>query len=293
MKASSLSTAITRIKRSPYQAIAAISVMTLTLFLAGVFIIIAAGSHAIIRFFESQPQVIGYYKSSITPPESEVDALISKIKSLSFVKSVQYTSKEEALKNYTQANLNSPLLLQGVTSNVLPASIEVSATDPKYLKQIADELAKDASISEVQFPEDIVAPFTLWTRSIRIVGIALVGVHVLVTFLVILLIMSVKVVSRKDEIVTFKLLGATNWYISWPFVLEGFIYGLSGAILAWGTAYLVLLYSMGFLVTFLAGTPILPPPLWFMFSVLGLEVLLGALIGGMGGLVATSRFLKK
>jgi cell division transport system permease protein len=118
MKASSLSTAITRIKRSPYQAIAAISVMTLTLFLAGVFIIIAAGSHAIIRFFESQPQVIGYYKSSITPPESEVDALISKIKSLSFVKSVQYTSKEEALKNYTQANLNSPLLLQGVTHQV-------------------------------------------------------------------------------------------------------------------------------------------------------------------------------
>jgi cell division transport system permease protein len=127
---------------------------------------------------------------------------------------------------------------------------------------------------------------------VRYVGIALVGAHVLITFSIILLIISIKVASRRDEISILQLVGATRGYIQAPFVIEGILYGVTGGIFAWGIAYLVLLYSMPFLVTFLAGIPILPPPILFMFEVLLGEIVLGAIIGGFGGLAAVRRFLK-
>lgn len=287
------SIALTRIRRSPYQASAAVLIMTMTLFLAGSFFIIAAGSEAILKFFESRPQVIGYFKPEISPDSNYIASLSTKLQSTGLVDKIQFTSKDQAFQIYTTANLNSPLLLEGVTAGLLPASIEVSSTRPDSLKTIAEELKKESDISEVQFPEDIVAPFVNWTKSVRIIGTSLVGVHVFITLSIVMLIISVKIASRREEITVFQILGATSAYISWPFIIEGFLYGLAGGFLAWGIAYLALLYSMGFWVGFLAGIPILPPPIWFMLSVLGGELALGAFIGGLGGLFAVHRFLKR
>ena len=107
-----------------------------------------------------------------------------------------------------------------------------------------------------------------------------------------MLIIGIKVANRRDEIVIIQLVGATPGYIAAPFIWEGLLYGLIGAVLAWGTAYLVLLYSTGFLIGFLAGIPILPIPVLFMFEVLGGTIALGALVGGLGGLLAVGRYLK-
>jgi cell division transport system permease protein len=100
------------------------------------------------------------------------------------------------------------------------------------------------------------------------------------------------VASRREEINILQLVGATRGYVGAPFIIEGILYGIIGGVIAWGIAYLVLLYSMPFLVTFLAGIPILPPPVTFMLEVLASELGLGAVIGGLGGALAVSRFLK-
>jgi len=189
-------------------------------------------------------------------------------------------------------NKNDPLLLEAVTASMLPASIEVSATRPEDLKTIADLLKQEEDIEDVRFAEDIVSNIAKWTRSVRIVGISLVGTHIAITFITILLIISIKVSVRREEIYLLQLLGASTGYIAAPFVWEGILYGITGAFVAWGASYLVLLYSTPFLVTFLAGVPVLPVPFWFMAAVLCGCVVLGALIGAIGGLVATKRFLK-
>ena len=98
--------------------------------------------------------------------------------------------------------------------------------------------------------------------------------------------------GRKDEINVMQLIGAKSSYIASPFIWEGFWYGVTGAVLAWGIVYLVILYSMGFLISFLGNIPILPPPVLFMFEVLGGSVLIGGFIGGLSGLMAVGRFLK-
>ncbi len=281
-----------RIQRSPYQAISAISIMTMTLFLACAFFLVAAGSQAVLRYFETRPQVNAFFKHDVVPDPAQIDVIKSKLNSTGHVESVKYVSKEEALIIYKDLNKNDPLLLEAVTANMLPASVEVSATDPKYLKDLAEILKKEEGIDDVRFAEDIISALSTWTNSVRIIGLSLVGAHIFIAFTTIILIVGTKVAARREEITLLQLVGATRGFISAPFVWEGVIYGVIGGFLAWGIAYLILLYSMGFLVGFLAGIPILPPPILFMFEVLLGNMILGSVIGAFGGWLAVKRFLK-
>ena len=281
-----------RIRRAPYQAMAAILVMTMTLFLACAFFLIAAGSQAVLKYFESQPQVNAFFKDDLVPSPQQIELIRANLEATNLTSTIKYVSKEEALKIYKDLNKSDPLLLEAVTEKMLPASIEVSTTKPEDLKTIAELLKKQEGINDVEFAEDVIASLSNWTKSVRIVGTALVGSHIFITFLVIVLIIGLKVSAKRDEIHTMQLVGATSGYIIGPFVSEGIIYGLTGGFIAWGTAYIILLYSTGFLVSFLGSIPILPIPIEFMAAVLGGMLTLGVLIGGLGGWLAVQRFLK-
>jgi len=285
-------TAWQRIRRSPYQSIAAVSIMTMTLFLACVFSLIAVGSQAVLKFFESRPQVNAFYKSDVIPQPQDIERIKAQFESTGKISSFKYVSQEEALNIYKELNKSDPLLLEAVSIGMLPASIEVSAQNPNDLQSVADDLRKETGIEDVRFAGDVVASLTRWTNSVRIIGLSLVGTHIVITFIIIILILGIKIATRKEEISTLQLLGATPGFISAPFIYEGFLYGVWGAILAWGITYILLLYSMGFLVSFLSGVPILPPPILFMIELLGVQLALGAFVGGLGGIIATKRFLK-
>jgi cell division transport system permease protein len=287
-----LKTATQHIRRSPYQTFAAVSIMTMTLFLACIFALIAAGSQAVLTYFERRPQINAYFKLDYLPKPEEIAVLEQKYLSTGKIDSFKYISKEEALKIYSDLNQNDKLLLEAVTSSMLPASLEISAKKPTDLAQLSDNLKSEEGIEDVRFAEDIVKELTKWTRSVRVIGASLVGVNVVITLSIILLIISIKIANRRDEITTLQLIGATPGYISAPFVWEGVLYGVSGAFIAWGVSYLILLYTMGFWVGFLGGINILPPPFWFMSALLGAMLALGILVGSLGGVIATRRYLK-
>lgn len=280
----------TRIRRSPYQALAAVAVMTLTFFIASVFILTAAGSQAILRYFETRPQVTAFFKDEVTM--TQVDTLKAKLVETKKVKEMKYISKEEALAIYREQNKDNPLLLEMVTANILPASLEVSTVDIAYLGEVAEILRQQPGVEEVIFQEDVVQALHKWTTTLRKIGVGLIGSLGLVSFLIILIIIGMKVAMRRTEIEILQLIGASSWYIWVPFVFEGIFYGAVGAILAWLISYLLLLYSTPFLVSFLAGIPILPVPVLFMLAVLGIEILAGALIGTLGSLLAVKRYLR-
>jgi len=280
----------TRIRRSPYQALAAVAVMTLTFFIASVFILTAAGSQAILRYFETRPQVTAFFKDEVTM--AQVDTLKAKLVETEKVKEMKYISKEEALAIYREQNKDNPLLLEMVTANILPASLEVSTVDISYLGEVAEILRQQPGVEEVIFQEDVVQALHKWTTTLRKIGVGLIGSLGLVSFLIILIIIGMKVAMRRTEIEILQLIGASSWYIWVPFVFEGIFYGAVGAILAWLISYLLLLYSTPFLVSFLAGIPILPVPVLFMLAVLGIEILAGALIGTLGSLLAVKRYLR-
>lgn len=292
-----IGTALTRMRRSPYQSFAAVSIMTMTLFLASVFTLLAAGSQAVLRHFETRPQINAFFKQAYVPNPQEVERITAQLEATGKVETVKYVSKEDAYRIYKDLNSTDPLLLEAVTSSMLPASIEVSAKDPKFMGELASSLKQEANIDDVRFAEEIVGVLTMWTNAVRVIGLSLVGSNVLITFLIIILIIGIKVANRREEITTLQLLGASRGYISSPFIYEGVLYGLIGAFLAWGTTYLIVLYSTSFWKSFLGEIPLLPQPillnlLYVMLQLLGAMMLLGSVVGGLGGIIAARRFLK-
>lgn len=278
------------ISRSPYQAIAAVLVVSLSFFLISVFFLLGLGSHKILQYFESRPQVTAFLKDEIKPQETEF--LKSKIESMPRVKNVSFISKEDALKIYKEQNKNNPLLLEMVTAKILPASLEVSTEDLASLKTIAEELKKEKFVEDVIFQEDVIVSLSSWMLTLRQIGLVVAVFLLFISVLIILVILSMKISQRKEEIEILKLLGASSWYIRLPLYFEGMIYGMVAAIVSWGLSYLSILYASPFLIKFLSGIPLFPVPPIFMLELLGGLVVLGVAVGFVGSFLAVSRFMR-
>lgn len=278
------------IRRSPYQALAALTIMVLTFFVVSVFLLLSFGSEKILDYFETRPQITAFLKDEAT--QEEIENLKDRLLNTDKVANLQYISKEEALAIYREQNKDDPLLLELVTADILPASLEVSAVDSLSLPELAEILKGAEEVEEVLFQEDVVATLTFWTQMIRKAGLILIAFLILVSLLVVLIIVSMKISLKKEEIEILRLLGASGGYIRNPFLLEGAFYGVFGAGLAWGLVYLCLLYATPFLTSFLGEISLLPVPLWFMLALLGSESLLGVLIGSLASFLAVHRYLR-
>jgi len=278
------------IRRSPFQALAAVAVLTVTLFIATVFSLTTFGSHQILNYFETRPQVTAFFQDSAT--DLDIKTLKSDLEAQEFVSQVKFISKQEALAIYQQQNRDDPLLLEMVTAEILPSSLEVSGISAQVLPQIAEVMSGRAGVEEVVYQKDIVESLKSWTNALKIAGLSLVIILLLTSVLIIMVIVGMKIAARRYEIEILNLLGASSWYIKNPFVIEGAAYGITSAIIAWGTAYIVLLYSTPFLTSFLGQVPLLPVPIGFMLLLLLFQMFLGSLIGALGSLFAVRRFLK-
>lgn len=285
-----LSTTYKHMRRTPYQALAAVTVLTVTFFIATIYFMVMVGSEQVLRYFETRPQVTVFFKDQTG--EEQMRSLENEARTHPGVASVTFISKERALEIYREQNKDEPLLLEMVTAEILPASLEISATDVSYLPEIAAIVSGREGVEEVVYQEDVIRTMTSWTRFIRLTGIALLGFLAGTATLIILIIVGLKISARRTEIEILRLLGATNWYILGPYLMEGITYGLLGAVFAWGAAYVLLLYATPFLISFLGDIPMLPVPFLFMAALLGGLILSGSLIGSLAALLAARRFLR-
>ena len=285
----SLSTARRNIRRSPYQAFAAILIMTLTFLVVSFFTFLLVGSSKIVNFFESKPQVTAFFKNDA--PQADINGLENQLSKSGKVASIKYLSKEDALKIYREQNKDDPLLLDLVTADVLPASFEISAIQIEDLGGISDTLKKSSIVSEVIYQKDVVSALTSWTNAIRKIGVALIVFLSLVSIFIMVTIIGIKISQKKEDIEIMKLIGATNWYIRWPFIIEGIFYGVIGALIGWSISTATLLYAP-FLESFLKGIPIVPVPTMDLLILLGLELLLATLLGVISSFLAVLRYLK-
>lgn len=286
-----LKTALINIRRTPYQAFIAIVMMTLTFFVSYSLSIVLIGADKILQFFESRPQVIGFFQ--ITSNQSEISNFVEEIKTKEFVSNVKVVSKEEALELYKKENKDNPLLLELVTADILPASIEVSATDIAHLPEIEEYLNDDPVIEEVVLQKDIIDTLISWTNSIRSLGLVIIAVLAVTSFFVISIVIGFKAANKKMAIGIMSLIGATPSYIVLPFMYEGSIYAILGSALGWLGMYLVLLYTSGWLQKFLGNIITLPLPSEIFVMQLGIGTAIGIFFGSLASLTAVKRMIKK
>ena len=283
-------TTLKNIRRSPYQAFAAILIMTLTFLVISFFTFILVGASSIVNYFESKPTLTAFFKNEAK--EEEIKALEESIKATDKVASVKFVSKKEALQIYREQNKDDPLLLDLVTEDILPASLEISAVKIEDLSDIHDTLKGYPIVSEIIYQKDIVSALTSWTNALRKIGIAIIAILALVSIFIMGVITGVKISQKKEDIEIMKLIGASSWYIRWPFILEGVFYGVVGAFLGWGIASLSLWYSGPYLEFFLKGIPIFPISFIFLLGLLGMELIIAVVLGAFSSFAAVLRYLK-
>jgi cell division transport system permease protein len=280
------------IRRTPYQALAASMVMFLTFLVLSIFLLIALGSQQILKFYESKPQAIAFFKDGTT--DNDIKVIENELFQTGKITEFKYVSKEDALEIYRDRNKNNPLLLELVTANILPASLEISTYRPEDLKDIAEVVKKEPVVEEVVFPEDVVASLSSATRLIRTVGSTVVAFLITFSTLIIVMIIGFKIRIKRDEIAIMKLMGATTWFIRMPFITEGIVYTISGAFLGWVVSMASLWYLAPVIQNSLGevSAVIFPVSPLIIIGLLGLEIILAILVGMVGSFIAVRRYLR-
>ena len=292
-----------RLRRTPYQSGAAILTMTLTFLVASMFFVLAAFSGSILSYFETRPQIIAYFTDK--KDEAEIKELEARLYQTEKVSNVRYISKEEALSIYKEDNKNDPLLLEMVTADILPASLEVQTKDPQFLAEISSMLGKEKEVEEVKYQQDIVDTLLSWTSEVRKIGIVTVMLFGINALIVLITIIGMKIALSRDEIDILKLIGATGWYIKKPFIFQGLAYSLIGAIVSAIITGAALYYISPMLSGFLRNinklsfisysgfeVTVWPLSIGFIISIFIVNLGLGIAVGIIGSLFALRRFLK-
>lgn len=280
------------LRRAPFQSLAAVLVVVSNFLVISAFVFLMLSFATVLDYLESRPVIEAFLKDGFE--QTEVEELMGKIREIEGVRQVRFISKEEALKIYREDNKDDPLLLEMVTAEILPASIEVSAEKPAVLQRVAEELKKKEGLFlEISFQKDIVERLTQLVILFEKVGIFLISFLTLTSFFIIMVITGMKVTLRKKEIGVLKLLGAGNFYIYFPFVLEGIWYGFLGAVIGWGVVFFAGLQIRSRLAPFFGNIPFYPPGLYPYLLVLALEAGGGVLVGLVSAFLAVRRHLKK
>jgi len=286
----SIKTMWKHVRRSPYQALAAILIMSLTFLSISFFSFVIFGSSRVISYFESKPQVTAFFKEDAT--QENIDGLADAVKQSGKVASVKFVSKQEALELYKRQNQDDPLLLDLVTEDILPASLEIATTRIEDLNDVSTQLQQSPFVSEVVYQKDVVDTLSSWIGALRKIGLVLTILLATVSVFIMVIIIGFKISQKKDEIEVMRLLSATKWYVRWPFLLEGIFYGVIGALIGWVISTGTLLYATPLLESFLKGIPLLPVSPLFLIVLLVAELVLAVILGAFSSFLAVLRYLK-
>lgn len=284
-------TALVAIRRSPYQSLITLFILTITFFIAYCFSLLSVGSARILSFFETQPQVIAFLK--LDSSTEELQQIAKHMEQQDYVEQVTIVTQAEALEIYRQDNQDDPLLLELVTAEILPASVEVAARNPKDLELIRSELGKQAAVESVELQEDVIGNLIRWTNALRLVGLFLLGTLGLISFLMIMTTISMRIAAKRKSMQIMKFIGASNAYVGRPFMLEAVLTALFASGVAFALYYGLLLYLNPWLADFLAGIVAWPPTLEFYAYQLAAGLGAAFLLGLVASSLALSRMLKK
>lgn len=289
-------------RRAPYQTLAAMMVLFFTLFLSSALFVSLSFVNGLLGYVETRPQVTVYFRTQT--PETEISKVREELINSGKVESIKYVSKEDAYQIYRNVNKDNPLLLEMVSSDILPPSLEIYAKKPVYLPEIADYLQNKSGVDEVNFQKDIVNRLLTLTTILRRVTVLFFGFLILMSIVVLTTTTLFKIALKKNEIEVLQLLGASSFYIRKPFLNEGIFLGSFTSLLSFGILTLILVYLNPFLSSYLRGIPNLtysffglqltvwPLNPLFMLITLGVTTLFGVIIAVIANLLATAKYLK-
>ena len=278
------------LRRNNWMTFAAVGTVAVSLFILGVFLILALNMNRAASLLESQVQISVYIKDDLK--EAEEEALGEKIRALQGIESVKYVDRAEAKKRLTERLGDQKYLLDALgEKNPLPNSYEVTVRQPDMVETAAKQIEHMDGVEAAKYGQDVVEHLFDITRLVRLFGVLLILLLGSATIFIIANTIRLTVFARRREIAIMKYVGATDEFIRWPFVLEGIVLGCIGGVIS---AFVLRSFYAGVahkVYDTLAFFPLIPQSP-FMNYVSIVIVLLGMGIGAMGAWVSLKRFLK-
>ena len=278
------------LRRNNWMTFASIGTVAVSLFVLGVFLILVLNMNRLAGMLESQVQISVYLEDHLTDREKR--QIGYDIESLQGIDSVTYVDRETAKERLKERLGDQKYLLDALSEdNPLPDAFEVTVTTPSVVESAAGAIAAMQGVEEAKYGQDVVEHLFDITRLMRIFGFVLMCLLGGATLFIISNTIRLTVFARRKEIAIMKYVGATDWFIRWPFLLEGIVLGCIGGLIAavalrsFYAAMAAKIYST------LAFFPLMPQyP--FMNYVTAAILLAGIVIGAIGSVISLKRFLR-
>lgn len=296
-------------QRNWVMSLGAVITIFLSLLLVGIFLVTGVIVNAIVRDVEDKVTLQVFLKDGADTQDVNAlqqailaDPLLNETKDKRRKGTVSYTSKEEAMERFKKNMSQSPEIVEQLPGNPLPASLDVQLAEPQNVEKMADKILvnplflkvadrPDNPEESLKYGQKTVNRLFAFTRVVRIIEIVFVAMLGVVSLIFINNTIRLAIYARRKEIGIMRLVGASNWFIRTPFLLEGVIQALIGAVLA-----ILFLVGMQALII-----PVVAEALPFLAvklstsSMVQISVVLvvaGVIIGLLGSSLAMRRYLK-
>lgn len=277
------------LRRNGWMTFASASAVTVTLLLVGVFLIIMMNMNKFATDIENDVEIRTHIELTVT--EEEQATLKKKIEGLKQVESVTYSSKEDELEHLVETMGDDWKLYE--QENPLHDVFVVKTKEPTDTPAVAKQIDSFDHVKSAVYGEKKVENLFSTLKTSRNIGGVLIVALLFTAMFLISNTIKITIFARRREIEIMKLVGATNWFIRWPFVLEGIWLGIIGAVLPIVVVFAGYYYVYDFMASRIPNQIVQPlaySP--FVFQVSTILLLVGIIIGAWGSFISVRRFLK-
>ncbi|MDK2878167.1 MAG: cell division transport system permease protein [Thermoanaerobacteraceae bacterium] len=215
--------------RNRWMSLASIGAVASALIILGSFLLISVNFDHILKDVESQVEITAYLEDTVD--SSGITRLNAEISSVSGVKEIKFVSREAALEEFKQQVGKD--LLEGI-DNPLPNSFRIKVDNPQDVARVAGEIQHLQGVEEVKYGKGVVEKLFNIIYWVRLLGLVIMAIFAAVSIFIISNTIRLTVFARRREINIMKYIGATDWFVRWPFLIEGMVLGFIGAAIAIG-----------------------------------------------------------
>jgi cell division transport system permease protein len=273
-----------------FMSFATVTIVVACLVIMGSFTLIAVNIDAVLDDLESNNEVIAYVEESLS--EEEARALQSDIEYISNVRSCEFVTREQAMEEFA-SQYDDQTLFQDVEASVLRDRYIIYLNDIALMEQTQNDLYQIKGIAKVNAYLEVADGFVTVRNVVSAVSLILVVVLVIVSIFIMANTIKLATYSRREEIAIMKMVGASNWFIRFPFVIEGLVLGLLGGLLGFFLEWGIYDVVTNSIMTGLMGNLLSVIPFGSLSTVVLLIYLaVGLVVGGFGSSIAIRNYLR-
>lgn len=278
--------------RNRSMALASVASVASSLFVLGIMLCIVLNINFISEQTKEQFNSVQVFLDD-GMKNDQIVAFKADLEQLDNIKSITYESKEEALKNLKVRWGEKAYLLDGL-DNPLQNSYIVEIADTEKADKLVADISKLKNVEDISYYKDIVDQLNYISSTVNKFGLALMGILTFVAIFIIATTIKLTLYARKREIFIMKYIGATNWFVRWPFIIEGLILGFLGSMIAIGITYGLYSVVYNFLISsslqFINGYLIRIEDVLGTISAVFISMGIG--IGTVGSVISVRRYLE-